>query len=97
MVVDYKKFLEINRSSDKTNAVYVSSMKFKNGTCICINRAQEKYTLPITILILDAYNGMCHINDASKLRKWAGWGTDIDYPSDYFNDPAKYVKALKPV
>ena len=57
-----------------------------------MNKDRMVYTLLIPILINDMMNGMCHINNASKLRTWNGWGKEIEYPKDYFNDIGRYVK-----
>ena len=93
MVYSYEEFLEDNRS-DRTTPVSVIGVSFVKDECICLNGSGEKYSIPIPVLICDMANGMCHINDASKLKKWAHWGEEIDYPDDYFDDPSKYVKMI---
>ena len=98
MVLTYKKFLEENRRSIRSNQVmYVIGVKFKKDTCICMNLAREIYEMPISVLITDMMSGMGHINDASKLKAWDKWGTDIDYPADYWDNPKKYIKYIKAV
>ncbi len=96
MKLSYNEFLEHNRyNRDNDIKVSIVGVDFKKDTVTCINASWERIRVPITILVLNMEDDLCHINDASKLRKWSKWGTELDYPDDYFDDPDKYVTYLK--
>ena len=83
MKLTYEQFLRHNKSitSPKTTIV---SVKFKQNTCQVQLPCGTYHTVPINVIVLDMENGLGHINNASKLKNWSGWNTDIQYPANYF-------------
>lgn len=77
----------------------IVSVNLKQGNCIVANVDNRYFLLPIEILIADMENEMCHINNFSKLRKWAGFEDEDKvrhmmsayYPQDYLDNTGKYV------
>ena len=92
MKLSYNEFLKHNKyNKDNDIKVYIVGVDFNKDTVNCVNASREHICAPIVNLVLDMENDLCHINNASKLRKWNKWGTELDYPDDYFDNPDKYV------
>lgn len=91
MVLSYEQFLYTNKSNLKTaDRAYLISVLTSDNTCVILNKDKILWKVPIAVVVNDVINDMLHLNDASRLKRWKGWGTDIKYPDDYFANPDKY-------
>jgi len=100
MTYSYTDFLRDNKNTSREDGcATIISVDFRNNNCVVVNPDRQRLLISIPILIADMLNNMCHINNASRLRKWPDWDKKtanecMIYPNDYFDNPKKYVIAL---
>ncbi len=96
MRLTYEHYLQDNRRASRKDTVYLLRVDNEKNTVdyMIKNRDRQYFRVPTEIFILEMEKGMMHINDASRLKSWSGWDTDIDYPADYFDNTDKYFTEL---
>ncbi|MBR3517936.1 MAG: hypothetical protein IKM88_01090 [Lachnospiraceae bacterium] len=96
MRLTYEQYLQDNRRTSRESTVYLLHVDNEKNTVDYMTKSEDRqyFRVPTEILILEMENDMVHINDAARLRGWGGWGTDIDYPADYFDNMDKYFTEL---